>query len=278
MWVEQLYTMKSKESMQRMDGEARLVASLRDDRTSVSLLYQDGSAKIRFPARTDNILEAILINSAGGSTGGDSLIWNAHCKEHAHIIMTTQASEKIYRSLDGQPVSIHTYLQLDEGATLYWLPQETILFDRSVLNRRVDVDIADGCSFLMVESIVFGRQLMQEVVNSGSLHDEWHIKHNGELIHLEALHIDGNIHDKAKRSVMLDGNNAIATLLYFSEDSERLEAAANDMLGALGGVSCWNGLLIARLIDKDCYSLRKRLIALIELFTKEAGIPKIWSM
>jgi len=42
--------------------------------------------------------------------------------------------------------------------------QETILFDRCALDRRLEVDLADGAWFLGVESLVFGRAAMGEAV------------------------------------------------------------------------------------------------------------------
>ena len=57
-----------------MRGRALPCAS--GGRTRVERLYQEGAAKIRMP-RTSSAdpLEAMLINTAGGLTGGDRLDW-----------------------------------------------------------------------------------------------------------------------------------------------------------------------------------------------------------
>ena len=54
------------------------------------------------------------------------------------------------------------------GATLEWLPQETILFDARV-RAPLEVDLAADTDLLLVESLVFGRLAMGETVASGRL-------------------------------------------------------------------------------------------------------------
>ena len=41
-------------------------------------------------------------------------------------------------------------------------PQETILFDRARLSRRIDVDLSPDATLVMAEAIVFGRSAMGE--------------------------------------------------------------------------------------------------------------------
>ena len=76
--------------------------------------------------------------------------------------IASQAAERIYRALPGQTASIATTLHAEPGAALEWLPQETILFDRCALDRRLDIHLAPDAWFLGVESLVFGRAAMDE--------------------------------------------------------------------------------------------------------------------
>ena len=59
----------------------------------------------------------------------------------AEAIVTSQAAEKIYRS-DGPPARIELRVRLESAARLDWLPQETILFDRRRVARRIDIEMA----------------------------------------------------------------------------------------------------------------------------------------
>ncbi len=58
--------------------------------------------------------------------------------------VTTAAAEKVYRAL-GPGAEIAVKLAVGAGARLSWLPQETILFDRARLMRRIEVELAAGC-------------------------------------------------------------------------------------------------------------------------------------
>ncbi len=78
--------------------------------------------------------EAVLINTAGGLTGGDCVTMGVEMGEGTSAIVTTQAHEKVYKS-SGGTVSIIASLKLGAGVTLEWLPQPTILFDRAMLAR-----------------------------------------------------------------------------------------------------------------------------------------------
>ena len=74
----------------------------------------------------------------------------------------------------------------------------------------------------------------------------------------------------------------VATVLVLSSDAEQQLDAARAVLGDAGAASAWtvagSGKLLARLIDGDAYSLRKRLVPLIELLNEKAGVPKVWSI
>ena len=150
-------------SAQRVAALARLRVMRSDIRTRIVELYQEGAAKIRMPAVAVDPLEAVLINTAGGLTGGDRIGWEIEAGPGARASITTQACEKVYRTHSGGAVVSMT-LTAREGARIAWLPQETIVYDRSAFARSLEVDLADGAGTLIVEATVFGRLAMGERV------------------------------------------------------------------------------------------------------------------
>ena len=52
---------------------------------------------------------------------------------------TTPSAERIYRS-DGPAAMITTRLVLKPRAQLFWLPQETLMFEGARLERRLEID------------------------------------------------------------------------------------------------------------------------------------------
>ena len=87
------------QGFQRAEGAVRLSVEQLLGRSMLSRLYQQGSAKVRLPKNYEASLEAVLLNTAGGITGGDHLSYDLDVGPGAHLIATTQAAEKVYRSL-----------------------------------------------------------------------------------------------------------------------------------------------------------------------------------
>ena len=81
------------ETLQRVAGAARIQFAEVEGRTRLADLYQKGSAKIRLPKVYDDTATAVLINTAGGLTGGDGLSYDVTIDEDAHAIVTTQTAE-----------------------------------------------------------------------------------------------------------------------------------------------------------------------------------------
>ena len=96
------------------------------------VLHQAGAARVRFPSPGAGAPpEAVLLNTAGGLTGGDHIDIAVTLGAGAEATVTTAAAEKIYRARDGE-AQIGVNLALGAGARLAWLPQPTILFDQTL--------------------------------------------------------------------------------------------------------------------------------------------------
>lgn len=268
-------------STQRVKARARIEVEHRAGRSRLARLYQDGAAKIRLPGTGADPLEAVLINMAGGLTGGDRLGWEVSVGAGARAVITTQACEKVYRALAGR-AEVGVRLSVGGGGFLGWLPQETITYDRSAFSRTLDADLAVGAEALIVEATVFGRSAMGERVENGTFRDRWRIRQGGQLIHAEDFFVGPDIEATLSRPASAGGRIAMATLLLVSERGETLLEPARKIIGDNGGASLWTvsgtGKLLARLYAEDGYSLRKRLVPLVELLNGQAGLPRLWSL
>lgn len=231
---------------------------------------EDGAAKVWLPRRpADAPAEAILINTAGGLTGGDSLNWQLDT-DGANLIATTQAAEKIYRSL-GEHAEIRTRLTASPGTKIHWLPQEAILFDGARLKRSLEVDLGDGGTL----ATVFGRQAMGESIRDLFFQERWRVRRNGRLVFADDIRFEGPLPQTA---ATLGDAGAMATLLLVTENAESQLDAVRDILGGDGAVSAWDGKLLARIRARDGLSLRKRLIPAMNQLVPGETLPMIWSL
>jgi len=266
---------------QRVNGVGGLTVHFKDGHSRISRLYQEGAAKIRMPQVAHDPLEAILINTSGGLTGGDRLRWDVALQENASAVITTQACERIYRSGGGE-ARIETHIKVAKGTRLAWLPQETILFNRSALSRELDVEMDEGAEVLLVEASVFGRLAMGEEVERASFSDRWRVRLGGRLVHAEEFRLGPDVAAELQARAVADGGLAVATVLLVSAQAERQLEAVRAIIGEEGGASVWQvggaSKLGVRLYAPDSYALRKRLAPLLALLNGKAGLPKVWSI
>jgi urease accessory protein len=251
------------------------------DITKLERCYQEGDAKIRFPRNHDGLFEAVLINTAGGLTGGDRLDWKIDLGPRTSAALTTPACEKIYRSCHGAAI-IKTMLKVDDNACLNWLPQETILFNQASLSRKLDVDLAPSARFLAVEAVVLGRKSMGESVCELNFRDQWRVRKDGSLIHADDFLFEGNILETAGANASLASNRAFAKLLYTGPESNEVLTMLVDKLRkspGLGtsGVSTYGGKIIGRVLAPDSYTLRASLLPIFQNFMPGGNLPKVWN-
>ena len=238
-------------------------------------VHEHGSLRVRFPNGERDVLEAVIVNTGGGMTGGDRFTVDMAVGEGAHLVAGTTAAEKIYRST-GPAAEMDVTLKVAPGGRLAWLPQETILFDRARLSRSIDIDVADAASLIMVEAVVFGRAAMGEALEQGSFIDRWRVRLGGKLVYADTARLDGAISAQLGQCAVAHGGIAMATVLIVPGGNDALEhvRGLGDTLRGEVGISAWNGLAVARLVAKDGASLRHDLIAVLAaLGTK---VPRLW--
>jgi len=257
---------------QRAQGRGHLAAKSLGGRTRLAELFQEGAAKIRLPETFNSSMEAVIINTAGGLTGGDRLDWSVVAGPGTRIDVTTQACEKIYKASAD-------IAKVGAGARVDWLPQETILFNRASLFRKLTVELDETAEFLAVEAILLGRKAMGETMAKGLFRDRWRIRRNGRLIHAEELQLDGDIAALTAKSAVLSGQVAFATLLYAGPLAETYLRQVRPLVEShMGGVSHWSDKLVVRLAAADGFALRKILIPIISALRNGAPVPKVWNL
>ncbi|HWA18055.1 MAG TPA: urease accessory protein UreD [Devosia sp.] len=262
--------------LQRARGHARLGVAVRDGRSEVSALFQEGCAKIRLPNTHDASLQAVLMNTAGGLCGDDHLEWYIEAQAQARVAVTTPACERVYRSIGGA-ARIENRLVIREGAHLDWLPQETILFEGSELERSLEVDLAADASFTAVEAVLLGRAAMGERARNAGLTDNWRIRRNGRLIHAESTRLTGDPLERDGPS-LLDGALALATILHIAPEVEMRLDAVRSLLPMTAGASVSGERLTVRVLAESGLALRRAISPIIALLSKAGTPPRLWHL
>jgi urease accessory protein len=260
----------------RARGAAIFDVHLQDGVTRRRHLHESGSLRVRFPSPEGEGLSGVFVNTAGGIAGGDRFDIGITLGEGSRLTLTTAAAEKIYRA-PGPAAELNIALKVAAGARLAWLPQETILFDRARIARRIDIDLADGAALLLCEIVVFGRAAMGEKLLQGEFVDRWRLRRGGRLIFAETVRLAGDIGAKLDAAAIAKGGGAIGTALIVPGDEALVERVRELSAGFHGevGLSAWNGFAMVRFCAQDAARLRADMMAVLGR-AGGAPLPRLW--
>ncbi|WP_415220377.1 urease accessory protein UreD [Pseudophaeobacter arcticus] len=244
--------------------------------SALQRLRQSGSFRCLFPRPKTTTLEAVLINTAGGITGGDDMRINAAVGANAALTLTSQTAERAYRAQPGEVGQLQTKLSVAAGGHVNWLPQETILFQGCALSRRLDVDLAPDATALLVEPLVFGRLAMGETLTQGRFHDRIVLRRNGAELYRDAMRFDGDMQAQLDRPHVAAGARALVSVIYVAPDADGQLAPLRAMLPAQAGASViGEDLLLLRILAADAHELRLSLIPILNRLT-QGTLPRCW--
>jgi len=258
-------------------GAAALSSKQVAGRSVLDGLRQSGAFKLLFP-RSGVQLQAIMINTAGGVTGGDRFTLDARVGAGTRLSLTTQAAERAYRAQPAEIGQIRSMATVGDAACLHWLPQELILYDGCSIQRQLRIDLAATARLLMVEPIVFGRTAMGECLSAGHFRDRIEVNRAGRPLYRDALHLSGDIAARLARDAVAGGAVAMAGLLYVAPDAAAHLDHVRALLGDHGGASLLRADVLAlRLVAADSHLLRQHLLPVLDLLS-QSNLPASWRL
>ena len=275
----------SDKELQRAEGFGQILVSGSENDTRILSVFQRSPIRIMFPdLGSSAVKEAVLLNIAGGTAGGDRLDYVVTALSSASIVVTSQAAEKIYQALS-EPARLTTKLTACETAKLAWLPQETIVFNRARLRRETEIDVASGAEILALEWLVLGRAAHGEDMVAGQITDSWRVKKDGRLVWADSFRITDRIFPHLRRRAMLRDHRAFATLVYFGPFLDKRMELSREVGSSLQcdcATTSVAELMIVRFAAKASSDLRSALRSFLERISQEVcpgpfRVPKMWS-
>ncbi len=212
-------------------------------------LYPEGEA----------ICHGIIIHPPGGIAGGDQLTLTARLNAGAHSLLTTPGAGKWYKS-NGRESSQKILFNLQQHATLEWLPQETIIFDSAHSLLTTQVALAENATYAGWEILCLGRQASGEKFSEGRLQQRLQIRREGRLIWGEHADLQGG--DALLSSPAgMSGHPVTATFVIAAGEmpAEVLEACrlVVSQGGAQCGVTALPEIFVARYLGNSAMQARE---------------------
>lgn len=250
---------------------------LADRRHSGPLVVQ----KALYP-EGDELCHAVIVHPPGGIAGGDRLAIDASIETGARALITTPGATRWYRSAG--PLAEQTVrIKVAAGASLEWLPQETIYFEGCRAANRIAFDVEPGGTLLAWEIACLGRVRSSERFGRGEAYQSLSVESRGRLCWTERGRLAAG--ERALVSgVGLGGHSVFGTLIAWAQGLDaRLVAACRapePSVGA-GAVTLLPHSFIARYLGSSAESARNYFSALWRvlrpaLLSREAIEPRIW--
>ncbi len=220
-----------------------------------------------------------MLNTGGGIADGDMLAGAFAVAPGAHMVVATQAAERVYRARPGaRAARVDLHIAVAEGARFDHLPQETILFDGCALERRLRVDLSATGAYLGVETLVFGRAASGEALRRVRLRDSVELRRNGRLL----LHDSVRLSDATalRGPAAAAGAGAACSIVYAASDAPSLLDPLRGVLAATAGpaaASLRDGVLVARILGRDSRYVRQAVVACLAVLRRDRPLPRVWS-
>ncbi|MFJ2449569.1 urease accessory protein UreD [Pseudomonas sp. NPDC087626] len=258
-------------------GYARFGASTRP-----TLRRHQGPLRVQkhLYAEGPEVCQHIIVHPPGGIAGGDRLEVRASVGPNAWAQLTSPGAAKWYRA--ASPAYQQLDLQVAAGATLEWLPQETIVFSAAQAELKTSIELQGDARLFYWDVVALGRPASGERFEHGHFQAQLEIRRDGQLLWHERQRIVG-ADGLLDSPIGLDGQPVFATLLVTGEiASELLQACRSLPNPVRGDLTQLPGLLVARCLASETLLARGWLIDLWTLLRpallgREALAPRIWN-
>ena len=142
-----------------------------------------------FYPESGDLAHVYLLHPPGGIVAGDQLFVQVDVASGARALLTTPAATKFYRS-EGRVAEQRQLLRVSAGASLEWLPQETIVFGTAQARTRTRVELEPGAVFFGWDIVCLGRAASGDHFAAGRLKQAFEIWQGARPLWIERSDLD----------------------------------------------------------------------------------------
>ena len=237
----------------------------------------------------DAVCHAVIVHPPGGIAGGDQLDINLRVGDGARALITTPGAGKWYRSRgsDCAPAAQNVRIYVGNRASLEWLPQERIVFDRADAASETRIDLAPQACYVGWEILCFGRTASGERFDAGCYRQRSQVYRDGRLAWNERGAMAGGS-ALLISPIGLGGQPVCATLLAVAP--EVTQTLVESARAAISGLDCaprvalsrLPHMIVARYIGPSGEEAKRAFIEIWRilrpaLLGRTAALPRLWS-
>ena len=258
----------------------RMRFAAREGRTYLAERHHVGPLLVQRPFHPEaNACHAYIVHPPGGVVGGDRLELEVEAGAGSHVLLTTPAATKLYRS--GGKLARQVQRVDAADAVVEWLPQETIFYRGATVRSETIIQLRGSSKFIGWEIPCFGMPARQEVFDAGELRLNLELWLDQAPLLVDRMRICGS--DESRTSPWgLGGHQAVGTLLAYPADGKALELARSATAPrAELAVTLVDGVLVCRCVAEQAEAVKHLFITIWQLLRpcllgRPAVLPRIW--
>ncbi len=279
-------------SISSWHGKLDLAYENRNGKTQLIRQYGRSPLKVQrsFYPEGDSICHNAIVHTAGGMVGGDRLSQTIRLSPGSRVLLTTTAAAKVYGTrgrsrLHPEGIESQQTINIDlaENTCLEWLPRENILFDGSLFQQQMRVNLAAGSTFLGWEIVRFGRTARGETFREGEYKSYLEVYRDNIPVWIDRSRIAAD--DPLLNSANgLHGQPVIASLVYIGEaiSTELVSEIRALSDGNIGVTRLMSGLL-CRDRGASTVASRTAFVAIWDrlryhYMQRSACLPRAWAV
>lgn len=268
-----------------------LALTRRQGATRIGHLRHWGPLRVQrpfYPAGADGECHVYVLHPPGGMVTGDQLEMAIRLGEDTHGLLTTPSAGKLYR---GNTTEIRqkqlVHCQVENGAYLEWLPQETIVFDGARGELALRVELAENAHCCLWDIVCLGRPASAETFNNGFLRQRLEVMRGGVALYSESNRFIGGSPLLQQRWGLAGypvSGSMLVTANLNGEQLNQLRQIVQDACPPedLAALSDLGGLIAIRYLGGSAEHCKRLFIACWRLLRPmvkgvEALAPRIWN-
>jgi urease accessory protein len=231
-----------------------------------------------------------LLHPPGGIVSGDTLSVDVRLGEGAAALLTTPGAARAYRARgDGAMQRQITRIEVSAGASIEWMPQETIIYNGANVEVETEIDLADGAQCIAWEVMCLGLPARDELFVGGSFQQRYKVMQAGVPVFIDGFGLDaanlramtgpGGLGDRSVTGFILAGPFSVGAAAM-QVDTLRQATASREIAG-LNSLTCLGRYVVGRYLGHSAEHARQLFeswwhILRPSLLGSEACPPRIW--
>ncbi|MFV8835081.1 urease accessory protein UreD [Aquisalimonas sp.] len=263
-------------------GRLELRFAPRGDRTVLARRRHEGPLLVQRTFHPEGaVCHAYLIHPPGGVVGGDRLRLDADVAPSAHVLLTTPAAAKFYRTA-GPVAHQEQVFRVEDDASLEFLPMETILHGRSDTALTNRFQLSGAARLCAWDILCLGRPGSGDHFDAARCAQELLIERDGQVLLHERLNLASG-DPLLTRPWGLDGYTTVISLVMTpaAEGLEETLRARLERHPVRLGVSRIGDLLLLRGLANGAEAARAVLedawqVVREPVLGRTPSTPRIW--